>query len=76
MTIFLTTHFMDEAEQLCERIAIMDKGRIVTEGTVAQLLEKHDARNLEEVFLKTTGSNLGDEEVNSNAPDPYARSRR
>ena len=76
MTIFLTTHFMDEAEQLCERIAIMDKGRIVTEGTVAQLLEKHDARNLEDVFLKTTGSNLGDEEVNSNAPDPYARSRR
>jgi len=75
MTIFLTTHFMEEAEALCERIAIMDKGQIVTEGTPAQLLVKHQARNLEEVFLKTTGSSLADEEVNHNAVDPYARSR-
>lgn len=73
MTIFLTTHFMDEAEELCERIAIMDKGQIVTEGTVEQLLAKHDSQSLEEVFLKTTGSNLGEEEGNLNAPDPYAR---
>ena len=75
MTIFLTTHFMEEAENLCERIAIMDKGRIVTEGSIPQLLEKHNAKNLEEVFLSTTGSNLGEEEVNLNAPDPYARRR-
>ena len=75
MTVFLTTHFMDEAETLCERIAIMDKGQIVTMGTPAELLEKHDAKNLEEIFLKTTGSNLADEEVNLNAPDPYARRR-
>jgi len=75
MTIFLTTHFMEEAEALCERLAIMDKGQIVTEGTVHELLEKHQARNLEDVFLKTTGSNLGDEEVNANAMDPYARNR-
>jgi ABC-2 type transport system ATP-binding protein len=75
MTVFLTTHFMEEAEALCNRIAIMDKGQIVTEGSVPELLAKHDAKNLEEVFLKTTGSNLGDEEVNLNASDPYSRSR-
>jgi len=75
MTIFLTTHFMEEAEALCEHIAIMDKGQIVTEGTVQQLITKHQAKNLEDVFLKTTGSNIGDEEVNLNATDPYARSR-
>jgi ABC-2 type transport system ATP-binding protein len=75
MTIFLTTHFMEEAEALCQRIAIMDKGQIVTEGTIPELLQKHEAKNLEEVFLKTTGSNLGDEDVNRNAADPYARSR-
>lgn len=75
MTIFLTTHFMDEAQELCERIAIMDKGKIVTEGSPEQLLEKHIAQNLEEVFLKTTGSNLGDEEVNLKASDPYTRNR-
>ncbi len=75
MTIFLTTHFMEEAQTLCERIAIMDQGRIVTRGTVAELLAAHGAANLEEVFLKTTGSNLANEEVDSKATDPYARSR-
>lgn len=75
MTIFLTTHFMEEAEELCDRIAIMDKGKIVTEGTLAELLKKHKAKNLEDVFLKTTGSNLANEEVNKNATDPYARIR-
>lgn len=75
MTVFLTTHFMDEAEELCERIAIMDKGKIVTCGTVAELKRLHEADTLEDVFLKTTGSNIGEEEVNANASDPYVRNR-
>jgi ABC-2 type transport system ATP-binding protein len=75
MTIFLTTHFMEEAEALCDRIAIMDKGKIVTEGTVPELLKKHKCKTLEEVFLSTTGSNLANEEANLNASDPYARVR-
>ena len=75
MTVFLTTHFMDEAQELCERIAIMDKGQIVTCGTTEELLKEHNAKNLEEVFLKTTGSNLGEEEGNPNATDPYSRAR-
>jgi ABC-2 type transport system ATP-binding protein len=75
MTIFLTTHFMEEAENLCERIAIMDSGKIVTEGSIPQLLQKHNAKNLEEVFLGTTGSNLADEEANLKASDPFAGRR-
>jgi len=75
MTVFLTTHFMEEAEALCDRIAIMDKGQIVTRGTVPELLSQHEAKNLEEVFLKTTGSSLADEEVNLKAADPYVRRR-
>lgn len=75
MTIFLTTHFMEEAEALCERLCIMDGGKIVTEGSVPQLLEKHNAATLEQVFLTTTGSNLGNEEGNLNASDPYTRNR-
>jgi ABC-2 type transport system ATP-binding protein len=75
MTIFLTTHFMEEAEALCQRIAIMDKGKIVTTGSVPELLKKHKAKNLEDVFLKTTGSNLANEEVNTKASDPYIRNR-
>jgi len=74
MTVFLTTHFMEEAEALCERLAIMDKGQIVTEGTVPELLEKHEAKNLEDVFLKTTGSTLGEDTIDPNS-DPYVRSR-
>ena len=54
MTIFLTTHFMDEAETLCQRIAIMDQGKIVVEGTIDELLKAHSAKSLEEVFLKLT----------------------
>ncbi|MEK9167407.1 MAG: ABC transporter ATP-binding protein [Patescibacteria group bacterium] len=76
MTIFLTTHFMDEAQELCDRIEIMDKGKIVTEGSPAELMKKHSAKNMEEVFLKTTGNTLGQEEVNANAPDPFSRSRQ
>jgi len=75
MTVFLTTHFMEEAEELCERIAIMDKGQIVTCGSLPELLEQHKAKTLEEVFLNTTGSNLGEEEGNPNATDPYSRNR-
>jgi ABC-2 type transport system ATP-binding protein len=75
MTIFLTTHVMEEAEALCDRLAIMDKGEIVTEGTILELLAKHNAENLEAIFLATTGSNLADEEVNSKASDPYVRNR-
>lgn len=76
MTIFLTTHFMEEAEELCDRISIMDSGKIVTTGTVSELLKKHSAKTLEEVFLKTTSSHIADEEVNLKATDPYARARR
>lgn len=75
MTIFLTTHFMEEAEELCDRLAIVDGGKIVTGGTIPELLKTHEAKTLEEVFLKTTGSHLADEALNLNASDPYSRSR-
>lgn len=76
MTIFLTTHFMEEAQELCERIAIIDQGKIVTVGSPEELMKKYNAKNMEEVFLKTTqGANLADEKVNANAADPYSRAR-
>ncbi|MCX7898284.1 MAG: ATP-binding cassette domain-containing protein [Rhodocyclaceae bacterium] len=66
-TILLTTHFMDEAERLCQRLAIIDAGRIIAEGAPAELIERHAPRrengcpgNLEEVFLALTGHALRD----------------
>jgi len=67
-TILLTTHFMEEAERLCGRLAIMDEGRIISEGTPRQLIEEHmptpppgfRPANLEDVFLKLTGRELRD----------------
>lgn len=59
-TIFLTTHFMEEADNLCSRIAIMDKGKIAIVGVPAQLKETIGKENatLDEVFIHYTGGSL------------------
>jgi lipooligosaccharide transport system ATP-binding protein len=58
-TLLLTTHYMEEAEKLCDRVAIMDMGRIITIDTPRRLMEMHGG-NLEDVFLKLTGRALED----------------
>jgi ABC-2 type transport system ATP-binding protein len=61
MTVVLTTHYMGEADRLCERVAIVDSGRIVVEGTPQQLkrtLGTPDAVTLEDVYLHSTGRTL------------------
>jgi ABC-2 type transport system ATP-binding protein len=57
-TVFVTTHQMEEAERQCDRIAIMDLGRIAALGTPDQLLEQFDASSLEDVFTAATGGRL------------------
>ena len=49
-TIFLTTHFMDEAERLCSRLAVMDHGRMIASGTPRELVERHIEPQVVEVF--------------------------
>jgi lipooligosaccharide transport system ATP-binding protein len=58
-TLLLTTHYMEEAEKLCDRVAIMDSGRIVAVDTPANLTAVHGG-NLEDVYLKLTGRSLAD----------------
>jgi lipooligosaccharide transport system ATP-binding protein len=48
-TLVLTTHYMDEAEQLCDRIVVVDKGRIMAEGSPASLIRDHSSREVLEV---------------------------
>ena len=49
VTLVLTTHYMDEAEQLCERLVVMDAGRIVAEGSPAELIRQYSSREVVEV---------------------------
>jgi ABC-2 type transport system ATP-binding protein len=57
-TVVLTTHYIEEAEALCDRVAIIDYGKLVAIGTPKELIEKHDSKNLEEVFMKITGRRI------------------
>ena len=63
ITIFFTTHYMEEAEEVAQKIAIMDHGKIIEAGTVAALTKKTQAKSLEEAFLKLTGTAIRDEEA-------------
>ncbi|WDF34162.1 ABC transporter ATP-binding protein [Arthrobacter agilis] len=49
VTLILTTHYMDEAEQLCDRLVVVDKGRIMAEGSPAQLIREHSTREVLEL---------------------------
>jgi lipooligosaccharide transport system ATP-binding protein len=51
-TILLTTHYMDEAAQLCDRLIVMDEGRIVAEGTAPALVRRHVGAEVIEVYLE------------------------
>lgn len=62
-TVFLTTHDMDEAERLCDRIAIIDGGKIVALDTPDGLKRQVGATTLEAVFLRLTGRSLDDDVV-------------
>src|SRR5436305_1142772 len=66
-TILYTTHYMEEAERLCNHIAIMDEGRIITMGTLEQLLAMRDQaqevqrpHGLQDLFIQLTGKTLRD----------------
>jgi len=62
-TLILTTHYMEEAESLCDRIIIIDEGRILRDGDLATLLREGEAANLDELFIKLTGKALRDNKV-------------
>ena len=60
-TMVYTTHYMEEAQILCDRVAVMDKGRILTMGTPDELLADHSqCRDLGSLFLELTGKDLRD----------------
>jgi len=62
VTVFLTTHYMEEADRLCDRVAILDRGRIVALDTPQRLKQNSSQENasLEDVFLTLTGHRLAE----------------
>ena len=60
-TIILTTHYMEEAEELCDRVGIIDHGKLIALDTPQQLISKNQVKNLEDVFIKLTGRNIREE---------------
>jgi len=60
-TIILTTHYMEEAEELCDRVGIMDYGKLIAFGSPQNLISKDNVKNLEEVFIKLTGRTMREE---------------
>ncbi|CAN5339974.1 daunorubicin resistance protein DrrA family ABC transporter ATP-binding protein [soil metagenome] len=65
VTVFLTTHYMDEAERVAERIAVIDHGKIIAEGSPDALKQQTSTDSLEAAFLELTGSTVREEKAGS-----------
>ena len=60
-TVILTTHYMEEAEELCDRVGIIDHGKLIALGKPKELIAKNQVKNLEELFIKLTGRTIREE---------------
>lgn len=65
ITVFFTTHYIEEAQKVAQRIIVIDHGKIVAVGTPDELMKKTKTNTLEEAFLKYTGHAIRDEEASS-----------
>src|SRR3989338_1023321 len=64
VTIFFTTHHMEEVERMAKMVAIIDHGKILITGTIEEIIKKAGTKNLEEAFIFLTGSKIRDEAGN------------
>lgn len=64
-TVFFTTHYMEEADRIAQRIAIIDHGKIIATGTSAELQQKTSTHSLEDAFLALTGGTIREEAATS-----------
>lgn len=65
VTVFLTTHYMEEADRVADRIAIIDHGKIVAQGSSAELKKETSSTSLEDAFLRLTGRVIREENANA-----------
>ncbi|HEY8998907.1 MAG TPA: ATP-binding cassette domain-containing protein [Candidatus Saccharimonadales bacterium] len=67
MTVFFTTHYLEEAEAVADRIGIIDHGKLIALGTAEDLKKQTKTKSLEQAYLELTGKTVRDEEVNASA---------
>ncbi len=67
MTVFFTTHYIEEAARYADRVIVVDHGKIVVSGTPDELMAKTGKDNLEDAFISLTGHQIRDEKVDSSA---------
>ena len=65
VTVFFTTHYLDEVERVASKVAIIDRGKIIIQGTIGELKEKTGADSLENAFINLTGKNIREEDSSS-----------
>jgi ABC-2 type transport system ATP-binding protein len=65
VTVFLTTHYMEEADKMADKVVIIDHGKIIGTGTPDELKKNTGTNSLEEAFLKLTGSAIRADEASS-----------
>jgi len=65
VTVFLTTHYMEEAERVAHRIAIIDLGRLVAQGSPSELKEQTGTDTLEQAFLSLTGESIREQDADA-----------
>ena len=63
ITVFLTTHYMEEADRVAQRIAIIDHGKIIATGSADELKQRTQSASLEDAFIALTGATIRDEEA-------------
>ena len=74
-TILVTTHLMEEAQRHCDRLGVIDQGRLVEQGEPWQLIERHGVDTLEEVFTAVTGRRIDGGEEEGRLADVRAQRR-
>ena len=63
MTVFFTTHYIEEADKAADRVVIIDEGKVIASGTPAEIKAKSDTADLEEAFIKLTGRQIREEKA-------------
>jgi len=68
MTVFFTTHYIEEADKIADRVIVVDNGKIISVGTPEEIKKQTNKKNLEEAFISLTGREIRDEKPEGNMP--------